>query len=112
MADQSVVAVPIRAQGDVWLAVNLDARDVQSLKDAGVDVKHPQQKHLQPTREGKHGFAFLAPVFAGLPGAAVLVGAATLGIVGGAAGAIGGKVGNWIWPDKKEDEAKPAEPPA
>jgi hypothetical protein len=96
---QLLVAVPLKAQQEIYLAVQLAEKDVDALVDSGVAVKY--QKPSPPPDTDKKGFAFLAPVFAGLPGTAMVVGAATLGIIGGAAGAIGGKVGNWIWPDKK-----------
>ena len=101
--DQRVYAVKCATGGnDCWLAVHLHPQDAVLLKDQGCEVVESQNPNLQPTHAGKHGFAFLAPVFAGLPGTAVIVGAATLGIVGGVAGTVGSKVGNWIWPDKKE----------
>jgi len=100
---RELVAVPLRAAiGDVFLAVKLDPQDVQALENAGVVVKREDtEAKPAPKSSAKHGLAFLGPVFAGLPEAAVLVGAATLGIVGGAAGAVGGKVANWMWPDKQ-----------
>jgi hypothetical protein len=50
MTEHVVVAVPLRAYPDVWLAVHLDPADVQALRDRGVDVKDAEQPHMQRAR--------------------------------------------------------------
>ena len=106
---KKLVAVPVESSkyaGNIYLAVQLDEEDARLLEEQGVKILHEEHKSKDKVAAGhdpgKHGFAFLVPMFAGMPGVATIVGAATLGIVGGAAGAVGGKIGNWMWPDKKE----------
>lgn len=54
----------------------------------------------------KKGFWFLTPAIATIPPAAVVVGAATIGIVSGAASTIGGRIGEKLWPRQQAKTLK------
>jgi hypothetical protein len=75
----------------------------KSLEEEEVPVDVPAGE----TEEDK-GMIFLIP---GLPSAAVLIGAAAIGIVGGAASTVGSKLATDWWP-KKKPAPKPAPAPA
>jgi hypothetical protein len=89
-----LVAVPVK-DDKIWLAVTLEDSDIADLKRYGVDVREVDEGPMD-----KKGFAFVAPLVASLPAASVVIGAATLGIVGGAASVVGNRIGDWVWPKK------------
>lgn len=87
--------VVVELKPEVFLAVDLEEEDIEELKDLDVNViEPPVEKDIDTI---KKGFAFLIPVIAVLPSTAVIIGTATLGIVGGAASVVGGKIINKIW---------------
>ena len=97
---KKLVAIPVKStkQDHLFLAVMLEEPDYDELRRLNVDVVE-LKKEKDTT---KKGWAFIAPVTAQLPATAIVVGTATLGIVGGAASVVGNRLGGWLWPDGKE----------
>jgi hypothetical protein len=92
------VAVEVHSdRPNYFVAVELSEDDVIELVEAGTKVYD-----LGHEGNNKKKFTWLVAGISYLPDTAVIVGAAALGLVGGAAGLIGSKFVNWVWPDKKD----------
>lgn len=79
---------------DVFLMTEVEDEDIENLEKLGV-------KFVDVESSGKKGWAFVIPaagfVWASLPAASTIVGAGVIGVIGGAASIVGGKIINKIW---------------
>lgn len=98
---KKTVAISVEGnEPNLFLAVELEEEDIKELSARGVKLFEAEDEEKVEADFSKKSFAFLVPVFSMLPATATIVGAATLGIVGGAATVVGGRVVNWVWPNK------------
>ena len=100
--------VAVEVKPELFVAADLTREEVQNLVKNDVTV-YEIGEVFRPKRleegevaseevENDKGMFLLIP---GLPSAAVLIGAAAIGIVGGAASTVGGKLVQDWWPHKK-----------
>lgn len=87
--------VAVKVKEDTFLAVELEDEDILELRKRDVEIYDPE---AEPEDPSKKKWAFIAPLLAGLPATSTIVGAASLGVVGGVAAGIGKKVLDAFWP--------------
>lgn len=96
---KSVVVELKGNEPDIYLITEVEEEDLENFKKLGVNFVEADQP------SDKKGFAFVIPavgaIWASLPSTATVVGAGVIGVVGGAASIVGGKIIRKIWPEKE-----------
>lgn len=102
---KKTVVVEIKGnQPDLFLATDVDEEDVKVLTEFGVKVAEVEVE--EDTNKKKTGLIIpvVGAIWASLPSTATVIGAGVIGVVGGAASIVGGRIIHKIWPDKKPSE--------